>query len=48
MGEAQVAIPSPGPGEANLQAMLWNHIPMMPREGPESPSPNEAQMEHIH
>ena len=31
MGETQEATQSPGPGEANLQAMQRNHVPMMPR-----------------
>ena len=48
MGEAQLGSELPGPGEGNLQFMQWNHVPTMPREGPESPGPNEAQMEHIH
>ena len=45
MGEAHVATPTPGPGEANMQAMQRNHVMMMPWLGPELPDPGEANLQ---
>ena len=45
MGEAQVATPTTGQGEANLQAMQRNHVTMMPWLGPELSDPGEANLQ---
>ena len=34
-----------GPGEANLHAMQWNHVLMMPRWGLELSGPGEAHLQ---
>ena len=43
-GEEQMETALTSPGEANLQAMHWNHVPKMPRKGPELAGPGEANL----